>query len=158
LSKEEIDNLVKEAEKYKAEDEKAKESIEAKNQFESYVYSVKSSIGDEKLKDQFTAEEKTSVTAAVEAAEAWLREHDKASKEEYDAEKKKIEDLFNPIMTRVYAATGGQGMPGGMSGGMTGGMPGGFPGGMPGGFPGGMPGGAPGSGNGGSAPTVDEVD
>merc|ERR1719320_520598 len=41
LSKEEIDRMVNDAEKYKAEDEKQRERVEAKNQLESYAFQVK---------------------------------------------------------------------------------------------------------------------
>jgi len=41
-------------------------------------------------------------------------------KEEYEAKTKELEGIFNPIMARVYQATGGQGVPnmGNMGGGM----------------------------------------
>lgn len=53
LSKEEIEKMVQDAERYKAEDEKQKEKIEAKNGLEGYAYQVKNMTNDEKIRDKF---------------------------------------------------------------------------------------------------------
>ncbi len=50
LSKDEIERMVKEADQYKAEDEKQRERITAKNSLESYAFNIKSTLEDEKLK------------------------------------------------------------------------------------------------------------
>ena len=52
LSKDEIDRMLSEAEKYKQEDEKQKDRISAKNGVESYAFNMKSTVEDEKLKDK----------------------------------------------------------------------------------------------------------
>merc|ERR1719228_2937355 len=52
LSKEEIERMVSDAEKFKAEDDKQKERISAKNGLESYCFNIKSTIEDEKMKDK----------------------------------------------------------------------------------------------------------
>ena len=44
LSSEDIERMVQEAEKYKEEDELAKDSIESKNKLESFIYQIKSSL------------------------------------------------------------------------------------------------------------------
>lgn len=58
LSKEEIDRLVKDAEKFKAEDDIMRKKVEAKNTLENYTYSIRNTLKEEKLKDKFTAEDK----------------------------------------------------------------------------------------------------
>ena len=58
LSKDDIQRLIQEAEQYKSEDEKTKRRVEAKNQFENLVYSIKNTLKDEKFKDKFTADER----------------------------------------------------------------------------------------------------
>ena len=150
LSKDEIERLIKEAEKYKDSDEKIRLTIEAKNGLESYCVSIKHTLTDEKLKDKIDAEDKTTMEEKVKEAEEWLSANQESTAEEYDGKKKALEAIFNPIMTKVYAAGGA---PEGAGG------PGGFPGaeGFPGGFPGGAPGGAP-AGPASSGPSVDEVD
>jgi L1 cell adhesion molecule like protein len=125
LSKDDIDRLVKEAEKFKDEDNKVKERIEAKNSLEQYCYQVKQTIKEEKLKDKFSEEDKKTIETKADDVLKWSNDNPAASKEEYDAKVKELETIFNPIMQKVYQAAGGQ----------------------PGGFPGGFPGaGAPGAG------------
>lgn len=58
LSKDDIDRLVKEAEKYKEEDDKLRKKIEAKNTLENYTYSIRNTMKEEKLKDKFTDDDK----------------------------------------------------------------------------------------------------
>merc|ERR1712023_203462 len=61
LSKDEIERMVQEAEKYKAEDEKQKSVIAAKNSLESYCFNMKSTVEDEKLKDKITEADKNMI-------------------------------------------------------------------------------------------------
>jgi len=112
LSKDDIDRLVKEAEKFKDEDNKVKERIEAKNTLEQYCYQVRQTLTDEKLKDKFSEDEKKQVGDKVDEVLKWVNDNPAASKEEYDAKVKEIEAVFNPIMQKVYQQMGGQ--PGGM--------------------------------------------
>jgi len=149
LSKEEIERLVKEAEKFKDEDEKVRQRVEAKNSLEQMCYQYRQTLNEEKLKDKFSEDEKKQINEAADAALKWANDHPAAEKDEYDAKVKELETLFNPIMMRVYQEAGGA--PGGMPGGM-GGM-----GGMPNmNFPGGQPTGNPTSGT--SQTNVDDVD
>lgn len=61
LSKEEIERMVNDAEKYKAEDEAQKDRVGAKNGLEAYAYNMKSTVEDEKLKDKISAEDKQTI-------------------------------------------------------------------------------------------------
>ncbi|TPX62673.1 hypothetical protein PhCBS80983_g00306 [Powellomyces hirtus] len=137
LSKEEIERMVSEAEKYKAEDEAAAERIQAKNGLESYAYNLRNTLQDEKVTSKLDADSKTKLDAAIDEAIKWLDTNLEASKEEYEGRQKELEAVANPIMMKMYGA---------------GGAPGGA-----GGFPGGAPGGFPGAG-GDAGPTVEEVD
>ena len=49
LSKEEIDRMVKDSEKFAAEDEAARKKVEAKNGVENYAYTVRTSVNDDKV-------------------------------------------------------------------------------------------------------------
>ncbi|KAI0780725.1 heat shock protein 70 [Trametes elegans] len=139
LSKEEIERMVSEAEKYKAEDEAAAARITSRNALESYAYNLRNSLTDDKLKDKFDAADKKKLEDAVNETIQWLDNSQEASKEEYEEHQKELEAVANPIMQKLYAGAGG--------------APGGFPGGAPGGFPGGA---APGGGE--EGPSVEEVD
>ena len=153
LSKEEIERMLSEAEKYKAEDEAEAARISAKNALESYAYSLRNTISDPKVDEKLDASEKETLKAEIDKTVAWLDDNQTATVEEYESQQKTLEGVANPIMVKMYG--GGEGGAGGMPG--MGGMPGGMGGGMPGGgFPGaGGPGGAAGHDDG---PTVEEVD
>eukprot|EP00118_Oscarella_pearsei_P002228 m.9911 g.9911 ORF g.9911 m.9911 type:complete len:62 (+) comp21733_c0_seq1:1251-1436(+) len=57
--------MVQEAEKYKAEDEKVKAKVEAKNSIENYCYSMKNTLTEENLKDKFSADDKKTIEDSV---------------------------------------------------------------------------------------------
>merc|ERR1712061_389090 len=137
LSKEEIERMVNDAEKFKADDEKQKERISAKNGLESYCFNMKTTIEDEKVKDKISEDDMKKINDKCDEAIKWLDANQLAEVEEFNDKQKEIEGVCNPIITKLYQA---------------GGMPGGMPGGA-GGAPGGGAGGA-----GGAGPTIEEVD
>nr|AFZ93094.1 heat shock protein 70 [Paratapes undulatus] len=141
LSKDEIDRMVHDAEKYKAEDDKQKDRITAKNSLESYSFNMKSTVEDEKLKDKVNESDKKVIVDKCNEVIAWLDSNQLAEKDEFEHKQKELEGVCNPIITKLYQA---------------GGAPGGAPGGMPD-FSGGAPGAAPGGGSSGG-PTIEEVD
>jgi len=110
LSPEEIERMIKDAEKFADEDKKLKERVEAKNELESYVYSLKNQLSDkEKLGGKLSEEEKTTITEAVEEKIKWLDGHASAETEEFKEQKKALEEIVNPIMTKLYQGAGGAG-------------------------------------------------
>lgn len=155
LSKEEIERMLSEAEKYKAEDEAEASRISAKNGLESYAYSLRNTISDSKVDEKLDASDKETLKKEIDTTVAWLDDNQTATTEEYESEQKRLEGVANPIMMKMYGAGGDGGMPG--MGGM-GGMPGmgGMGGGMGGGMPGGGPGGFPGAGGAGGAAGHDD--
>jgi len=144
LSKEEIERMVSDAEKFKADDEKQKDRISAKNGLESYCFNMKTTIEDEKLKDKISEDDRKKINDKCDEAIKWLDANQLAEVEEFSDKQKEVEGVCNPIITKLYQAGGG--MPGGMPG---------APGGMP--DMGGAPGGAAGAGSG-AGPTIEEVD
>ena len=130
LSQEEIDNMVKEAEKFKDEDDKKKAQVDAKNDLESYTYQLKSATDDDK--NALEEDDRTQLKEKVTEVMKWLDTAQNAEKEEIDSMKKELEEVAKPIMQKLYASAGGEGGMPDMSG-MPGGMPdmSGMPGGMP---------------------------
>ena len=116
LSKEEVERMVKEAEKYKEEDEKNAKIIESKSKLENYCYSLKNSVNDEKLADKIQEEDKTTIMSKVEETLKWLDDNQMNSADEYDAKQKVLEEICSPIMQKIYQA--GMASQGAMSGGM----------------------------------------
>merc|ERR1711935_1170495 len=97
LSKEEIEKMVSDAEKFKEEDESLKKKIEAKNSLEHYIYSIRNTTEDEKLKEAFEEADKTTILEAVKEQQAWLDANQDASAEEYESRYKDLEKMFQPI-------------------------------------------------------------
>lgn len=143
LSQGEIDRMVAEAEKYKAEDEANKQRIEAKNNLENYCYSMRSTLDEEKVKDKISKEDKDTAAAAIQKTLDWLDKNQLAEKEEYESKLKEIEGVCTPIVTKMYQAAAGA----------AGGMPG-----AAAGMPGGMPDMSGAAAAPGAGPTVEEVD
>uniref|UniRef100_A0A673UCK9 Heat shock cognate 71 kDa protein n=1 Tax=Suricata suricatta TaxID=37032 RepID=A0A673UCK9_SURSU len=157
LSKEDIERMVQEAEKYKAEDEKQRDKVSSKNSLESYAFNMKATVEDEKLQGKINDEDKQKILDKCnEKLQGkindedkqkildkcneiinWLDKNQTAEKEEFEHQQKELEKVCNPIITKLYQSAGG------------------MPGGMPGGFPGS---GAPPSGGASSGPTIEEAD
>ena len=102
LSKEDIQKMLDDAEKFKEEDQKVKERIESKNALENYIYTIKNSMDDEKLKDKFSDEDKTKLEQITTSAMEWLDNNTTAEKDEYEAKQKEIQDECMPIMTKLH--------------------------------------------------------
>merc|ERR1712007_87898 len=72
LTQEEIDRMIKEAEEFAEDDKKAKEQIDARNNLDSYVHSMKNTIEDaDKLKDKLSDEGKATISDAVKEGQSW---------------------------------------------------------------------------------------
>jgi len=140
LSQEEIDKIVKDAERYKEEDERMKKKVSAKNGLESFAYQIRNACDDPKMKEHLPEEDKKKIIEAVDETIKWVDENPSAETEEFEAKQKELEELWKPIMMKAYQA-GGAAPPGA-------GGAGGFPG-----------AGAPGAGApGGDGPKIDVVD
>uniref|UniRef100_A0A672JZN2 Heat shock protein family A (Hsp70) member 1 like n=1 Tax=Sinocyclocheilus grahami TaxID=75366 RepID=A0A672JZN2_SINGR len=102
LSKEEIERMVQDAEKYKAEDEVQREKTAAKNALESYAFNMKNSVEDEKLNGKISEEEKKKVIDKCKEVITWLENNQLAEKKEYEHHQKELESVCNPIITQLY--------------------------------------------------------
>merc|ERR1719245_1280711 len=127
LSEEEINKIV-------ADDEEKRKTIQAKNELESVAYQMRNTLDDAKFKD------------LIKETIDWVDANPNAEREEYDAKKKEIEEVWRPIITAAY----------GQQGGAAGGMPG--MGGMPNMGDFGAASGAPPASGDTSGPKIDEVD
>merc|ERR1719498_2183656 len=90
LSTEEIDRIVKDAEKFKAEDEKKKEKVDAKNSLENVLYQSKNQFG-KKIK---------SIDEYCNKQIQWLENNQDASIEEYQAKTKEVQTFISTEMQK----------------------------------------------------------
>ncbi|MGH0153899.1 UNVERIFIED_CONTAM: hypothetical protein FKN15_044890 [Acipenser sinensis] len=136
LSKEEIERMVQDADKYRAQDEAQREKIAAKNSLESFAFNMKSSVEEENMKAKISEDDKKQIIDKCNQAISWLDKNQMAEKEEYEHQLKELEKVCNPIISKLYQ--------------------GGAPGGMPGGSCGSQA--RAGSGSASQGPTIEEVD
>jgi L1 cell adhesion molecule like protein len=122
LSKDEIERMTEDAERYAEEDKRFRESLDGKNRLEHYLFSIKQTINDEKLKDKIEDDEKETLEKLVADNLQWLENNNNLTREEYEEKYKEVEKVCMPIMSKFYSGNNG-GMPEGMPGGMPGGMP-----------------------------------
>jgi len=97
LSSDEIDRIVKEAEKFKAEDQAKRERVDAKNQLESVLYQTQNQIG-EKI---------PAVKDYCQEVLDWLEENQEASTEELQAKMKEVQDRIQEEVKKNGGAPGG---------------------------------------------------
>jgi heat shock protein 5 len=108
LSKEDIERMINDAEKFADEDKALKERVESRNELESYAYSLKNQIGDnEKLGGKLSEEEKETISKAVEEQIEWLDANQDAEAEDYKTHKKELESIVQPIVGKLYEGQGG---------------------------------------------------
>lgn len=141
LSKDDIEKMVQDAEKYKAEDEEVKKKIDAKNGLENYAYNMRNTVRDEKFAGKLDPADKEKIEKAVNSTIEWLDSNQLGEAEEFEDKQKELENLCNPIISKMYQG-GAEGMPGGFGADGAAGY-------------GGSPGGAPG---GEAGPKIEEVD
>ena len=118
LSKEQIDEMIKTAEKFKEDDEKLKENVETKNGLENYLYNLKNSVlkepDNKEQKSPAFDEVKALATPIVEDGLKWLDDNPKADTDTYKNKQKELEEKINPLMMKLYGSSGGG--PGGFPG------------------------------------------
>jgi heat shock protein 1/8 len=104
LSKEEIERMLAEAEKYKSEDEAEASRIQAKNGLESYAYSLKNTLAEGKL--NIEAGDKEKLQTEIDKTISWLDNNQTATKDEYESQQKELETVANPIISAAYGGAG----------------------------------------------------
>ena len=98
LSDDEIDRMVKDAEAHAEEDKKAHELVDARNQLDTLVHSVKKALAEHG--DKVDADEKGKIEAAVKEAEEAIKSGDKATLE---AKSEALAKASQTLGEKVYA-------------------------------------------------------
>jgi len=103
LTPEDIERMIKEAETFADEDAKLKEKVDARNELESYAYSLKNQLADkEKLGGKIADDDKETLEAEIDKAIKWLEENSEAEPSEFKETKKALEDVATPIISKLY--------------------------------------------------------
>jgi heat shock protein 1/8 len=104
LSKEEIDRMLNDAEKFRAEDEKQRERVNAKNRLESYIFSLKDAVSEAQ---NVASSDKKTVEDACDRELKWLDSNQTADKEEYEYRYNELSKKCSPIMSKLHGKSGG---------------------------------------------------
>lgn len=108
LTPDDIERMIKDAEKFADDDKKLKERVEARNELESYAYSLKNQLADkEKLGSKVSDSDKAKMEEAIEEKIKWLEENPDTDPEEYKKQKKELTDIVQPIIAKLYQGAGG---------------------------------------------------
>ena len=106
LSKEDIDKMLADAERFKEDDEKAKQTIEARNNYENMVYQFKGTLSTEKTDKQIDESLKEKLTNIIDENVKWLEHNQTASKEEYEYRLKNFQEAMKPLQEKMMPETG----------------------------------------------------
>ena len=94
LTKEDIERMVNEAERYHAEDESQKERIIAKNNLESYCFNMKNTIEDGKVKEKIAEGDRKRIADKCNEIIKWLDTSNSATKEQFEHKLKDAEKVW----------------------------------------------------------------
>jgi L1 cell adhesion molecule like protein len=106
LSKDDIERLVSEAEKYAAEDKLRMERVEARNGLESYLYNVRNTLQEDKVKTSLGDTEAAYAEGLVKEGIDWLSSNEEADTDTFKMKQKEIEDVIKPILMKMYSGVG----------------------------------------------------
>ncbi|KAF3784767.1 Heat shock cognate protein 2 [Nymphaea thermarum] len=102
LTKEEIRRMVEDARRYKSLDDEHREKAQARNALNEYAYNVRDALRERYVRCKLTTADRKKVTKAVEQVMQWLERAELAGTDEFVNEKKKLESVWNPIITKIY--------------------------------------------------------
>jgi L1 cell adhesion molecule like protein len=105
LSKEEIEQMMRDAETYAKEDKAFEERVQAKNSLEAYAFNMKQTIEDGKVAVEEA--DKRVVLDQISETLRWLEANQSAERDELEDKKKELERVCNPIMAKFYGSSPG---------------------------------------------------
>jgi len=103
FSEADIKRLVAEAETYAEQDAVQRDRVVAKNGLESYTYQMKQMTEDAKL-DKLAETDKVAIREACDKVVSWLDSNQTAEKDEFEHQRKELEGICNPIISKMYAS------------------------------------------------------
>ncbi|XP_065210477.1 heat shock 70 kDa protein II-like [Planococcus citri] len=99
LSKEEIERIIKDAEKLHSGEEKRKAALAAKNSLELYCISVKSTVEDGKLKDKISKSDKDMILKKSEETIVWLSSTHSSDPKLYKRKQVELQNIFDAMIS-----------------------------------------------------------
>merc|ERR1711897_14530 len=100
LTEDELQEIIKDAERFKAEDDEKRKTIQSKNDLENYSYQIRNTLDDQKF--NISKNDKDKVSDLCRETINWIDNNPSAQREEYEAKKKELEDVWKPIISAAY--------------------------------------------------------
>ena len=103
LTKEEIEKMIQDAEKFADEDKAIKERIDAKHALQNYIYTMRNTIEDkDKLAEKLSSDDKSTIQDIVTETEDWLNSNEDADKDAFNEQMKAMQAICDPIIASIY--------------------------------------------------------
>ncbi|XP_054289591.1 heat shock-related 70 kDa protein 2-like [Macrosteles quadrilineatus] len=113
LTKKDIDRMVAEAERFKEEDNRERDRVDAKNKLETVCFTLKSAVEEAILTNKISEDEKNTVVRKCNEMLMWIEANKEADLEKYNRKMSELQSLCNPIMARLYRGGENMGSQGG---------------------------------------------
>jgi len=97
-----LEDMERTAKEMEEEDKKMREKVEAKNNLENYVYSVRNSINTDEFKEKLGEERMKQIQDIVTDTIQWLDDNSNESTETYTDKYKEVEESVRPILMHAY--------------------------------------------------------
>jgi len=102
LSPQDVEKMVRDAEKYAEVDKKAMERVAAKNELEEYLFRLKESLDEEGIQKKLTLAERNKISGICDETLGWLDTNSAADIQTLTEKQKSVERFVNPIMAKLY--------------------------------------------------------
>jgi L1 cell adhesion molecule like protein len=103
FTEEQIAKMVEEAKEFEEADNKRKMAVDARNDLENYVHSVKQAMSDQAASQVIDSESKEKLESLCSELMKFIDENQHEDRETYEAKRKELEDIWNPIAVKMYA-------------------------------------------------------
>jgi len=111
LSEDELAQIIRDAERFKAEDEQKLKVITARNELENYCYQIRNCCDDQKMEATIKAEDREKMSKLCRDTLDWMDNHPDADQDEYESKKRELEQQWKPIISAAYGQQQGGAMP-----------------------------------------------
>merc|ERR1711998_661623 len=109
LTEDQIEKMIRDAEVFAEEDKKVRERVDAKNAFDGYLHSMRSTAegsSDDGLSEKLDDDEKEQISETIKDAQSWLDSNPEADAEEIKEKQKEVESVCARIISKYYQAGG----------------------------------------------------
>ncbi|CAG9858593.1 unnamed protein product [Phyllotreta striolata] len=109
LSKDQVDKMIRDAERFKEQDQEKRAAIAARNELESYVHQIKMVMNEPAVSALINPEDKVKINTCCDGINEWLSDAAIKSERDYAMKKHELENMCKPVIMQMYSgATGSQ--------------------------------------------------